>query len=378
MKKFNLYIHIPFCQRICIYCDFYVTTARKLQGEFTEALLEEIGLVAERFPEASPETIYFGGGTPSILSEDSLKKINDRIRSSLDVSPSAEVTIECNPNNLTLEKLKTFQKMGIKRLSVGVQSFLDNELRFLTRNHTALQAREGLQNARDAGFTNVSLDLIFGLPGQSPDQWEQNIAAAIEFEPEHISIYNLTVEERTHLFKLVSQKKIQMPDENVELNMFHTTIEILTKAGYEHYEISNYAKPGYRSKHNSSYWTGNHYLGLGPSAHSFDGSHRWWNVKDINKYRQCLLEDRKLPIDDQEELTGQQKIMEAVFLGLRRYEGIEIKKFEKLYGIGFLSLFKKPLQELSSFIVNDGQTVRLSDQGLFLYNKICEEFVSVL
>ena len=378
MKKFNLYIHIPFCQRICIYCDFYVSTARKLQGEFTDALLGEIALYKQKFPDAQPETVYFGGGTPSILSEEYLTKINEGIRSSFDVISEAEITLECNPNDLTPVKLKTFRDMGVNRLSIGVQSFQDDELKFLTRNHTSGQAKEGIQNARNESFTNISLDLIFGLPGQSPDNWKQNIDAALAFEPEHISVYNLTIEERTYLHKMVHQRKIEMPDENIELDMFLTAIEKLTRAGYEHYEISNYAKPGLRSKHNGSYWMGNHYLGLGPSAHSFDGERRWWNVRDIKKYCDVLRNDNKWPVDVAEELSVQQKCIEYLFLNLRKREGLDIRPFEKLGGFNFYEKFNNSIEKAGEFIICDVEWVKLSNKGLFLYNKICEEFVSAL
>lgn len=378
MKKFNLYIHIPFCERVCIYCDFYVTTARKFMDSFTSALLEELTRYAQRYPGSGLRTVYFGGGTPSYLPMENLEKIMQRIRSSFDVEADAEITLEANPNNLSIGKLKDLHKIGINRLSIGVQSFVDRDLTFLTRNHNSAQARESILNARKAGFANISIDLIFGLPGQSFDSWIHNITEALSFGPEHMSVYNLTVEERTYLNKLVQQKKISMQDDENELKMFLETNQILTKNSYEHYEISNYAKSGFRSKHNSSYWQGLGYIGLGPSAHSFDGNKRWWNVRDIKKYCELLDKNDSFPVDITEELTEQQKIMEYLFLNLRTKQGLDIQEFEKSGGFVFSEMFRKPLEKSKEFLVQEGGQLRLSDRGFFLYNKICEEFVSVL
>lgn len=378
MKKYNLYIHIPFCERVCIYCDFYVTTARKLMDAFTQALLQEITRYARRYPGSGLRTVYFGGGTPSYLSSENLAEIMRHIHSSFDMDAEAEVTLEANPNNLTFEKLKDLRAIGINRLSIGVQSFSDEDLKFLTRNHDSIQARESIRDARKAGFGNISIDLIFGLPGQSFDRWIHNVTTALSLEPEHISVYNLTVEERTHLNKLVQQKKIRMQDEETELRMFLQTIHMLTQGGYDHYEISNYARQGFRSEHNSSYWQGLSYLGLGPSAHSFDGKSRWWNVRDIKKYCEILETDEAFPVDMREELTQQQKCVEYIFLNLRTKQGLNIREFEDLEGFRFAEKFRKPLEKSGEFLIQEAGRIRLSDRGFFLYNKICEEFVSVL
>lgn len=378
MSELSLYIHIPFCERVCIYCDFYVTTARKFMDDYTRALEKEITLYARRNPDAKLRTIYFGGGTPSFLPAEKLDRIMRLIRSSFEVSSRAEVTLEANPNNLSYDKLNAFHTIGINRLSIGVQSFVEEELKFLTRNHNAFQACESIDNARKAGFDNISIDLIFGLPNQDLKTWEHNIAEALSFQPEHISVYNLTVEERTFLNKLVQLKKISFPDEENELHMFLKTIQMLTQAGYEHYEISNYAKPGSRSQHNSSYWTGHSYIGLGPSAHSFDGERRWWNVRDIKKYCDVLEKNHTLPVDVTEELNIQQKCTEYIFLNLRKKEGLDIQKFEKLGGFNFYEKFNNQLVKTGKFIINDNEKISLSNEGLFLYNRICEEFVSAL
>ncbi|MBL7961696.1 radical SAM family heme chaperone HemW [bacterium] len=378
MAEFGLYIHIPFCERVCIYCDFYVTTARKHMDGFTQALMKEITLYAQRYPDASLRTVYFGGGTPSYLPAENLNTIMNQLRSSFDINQNAEITLEANPNNLSYDKLRDLRDIGINRLSIGVQSFREEDLKFLTRNHNSNQASESINYTRAAGFDNISIDLIFGLPEQTLITWEQSIAEALAFNPEHVSVYNLTVEERTHLNKLVQQKKIRVQDEEIEREMFLKTVQTLTKAGYEHYEISNYAKPGFRSQHNSSYWQGLSYLGLGPSAHSFHDERRWWNVRDINKYIEILNADGVLPIDMTEELNVQQECMEYIFLNLRKKEGLDIGEFEKIGGFNFFETFKNPLEKCKEFIIGDNGRVRLSDKGFFLYNKICEEFVSAL
>jgi oxygen-independent coproporphyrinogen-3 oxidase len=377
-QKFNLYVHVPFCERLCIYCDFYVTTARKYYRDYTEAVTAEIERYAQKYARPKIETIYFGGGTPSYLPEEFLKTILEKIVAAFDVASVAEITLEANPNNLSLERLRSYRRLGINRLSLGVQSFRDDELRFLTRNHTAAQAERALEDARNAGFQNINLDLIFGLPGQTPQDWAGNLHTALTFEPEHISIYNLTVEERTYLYKLVQQKKITLQDDEIELNMFLETVEILCGAGFEHYEISNYARANHRSQHNSGYWTGNAYLGLGPSAHSFDGGRRWWNVRDIRKYIDAALVEKRFPVDATEELSLKQRTIEFILLNLRQRRGLSVSEFEKLSGYDFLKRFDKALKTTRDYVRLQNDFLQLTNEGLFLYNKICEEFVSCL
>lgn len=378
MKNPGLYLHIPFCERLCIYCDFYVTTARKYMDTFTEALIREILLYVNRYPGIRLQTICFGGGTPSFLSVENLRKIMDGLRNSFDIDPDAEITLEANPNNLTFEKLKALRSIGFNRLSIGVQSFRDEELTFLTRNHDSIQARESILNAKKAGFHNISMDLIFGLPDQTLEHWVYNIAEAIALNPEHVSVYNLTVEEKTHLNKMVRQKKIRMLNEDAESEMFLAAIQLLTRAEFEHYEISNYAKPGMRSRHNSGYWNGMSYIGIGPSAHSYDGQQRWWNVRDIKKYCEIPTGSDPWPVDSMEELTLQQKKIEYILLNLRKKEGLNIRAFEKIGDFSFNDTFKKPLEKTARWILRDEDHIALSNEGLFLYNKICEEFISVL
>ena len=378
IPNFNLYIHVPFCERICMYCDFYVTTARKYYERYTEAVVREVEWYSQKYDRPRIETIYFGGGTPSYLPEEQLEKVLKKICLSFSPADDVEITLEANPNNLSPEKANRYRSMGINRLSIGVQSFHDHELKFLTRNHNAARAMRSLEDARDAGFKNINLDLIFGLPNQTLDDWKYNLRTASTFGPEHLSIYNLTVEERTHLYKLVQQKKVIPPEDEVELKMFLETIKLLHHAGYEHYEISNYAKPGFHSRHNSSYWKGNRYLGLGPSAHSFDGEKRWWNVRDIKKYGDTVLAENRFPLETSENLSLKQKLIESIFLNLRQRRGLPISEFEKLSGYDFAKKFAGALERTKSYMRSENNFLQLTNEGFFLYNKICEEFVSCL
>ncbi|MBX7150121.1 radical SAM family heme chaperone HemW [bacterium] len=373
----NLYIHIPFCERICIYCDFYVTTARRYFDTYTNSVCNEIILYAELLNNSPMEHVYFGGGTPSYLPNKDIQKIVETISANFDVNKRSEITLEANPRNLTDEKLQSLQKIGINRLSIGVQSLRDDELNFLTRNHSAAEAIDCYVRSRKNGFDNISLDLIFGLPGQTLDHWNENLECIISLRPEHISIYNLTVEERTYLSKLVHRGQIEFPDEESQLNMFVTASQKLKNAGYEHYEISNYALPGYRAKHNSDYWKNKKYLGIGPSAHSFDGHKRWWNVRDIHRY--CdLIDQKKLPVDNEELLTLQQQCIEAILLGLRTNEGLNIGQLENLTGRKFENQFAAALEKIKTHLLIENGFVRLTTEGFFLYNKICEEMTALL
>lgn len=373
----NLYIHVPFCERICIYCDFYVTTARRHFEKYTDCVCKELDYHADSFDGLQIGHIYFGGGTPSYLPDKYLQKIIETIFNSFEVNNSNEITLEANPRNLTNEKLQALRTIGINRLSIGVQSFREDELKFLTRNHSADEAIDSYRRARKAGFDNISLDLIFGLSGQTLDHWYESLERIITLKPEHVSIYNLTVEERTYLSKLTHQGRVTFPDEETQLAMFISASQKLNAAGYEHYEISNYALPGYRANHNSDYWKNKPYLGIGPSAHSFDGHKRWWNARDIHRYSD-LLDQQKLPIDNEELLTAQQQCMEIILLGLRTKEGLNISQLENLTGKKFENQFAAALEKIKTHLRIENGFARLTTEGFFLYNKICEEMTAMI
>ena len=277
----GIYIHIPFCKQACFYCNFHFTTSLRRKNELVAALLSEIKLRKDYLNGEPVETIYFGGGTPSLLQVPDLRSLIEKTFSSFIVDSHVELTIETNPDDITEEKLNQWKEVGINRLSIGVQSFFEEDLKWMNRAHTAEQASANLQLAI-RHFNNITIDLIYGAPLLTNEKWKWNIERAIEFDIPHLSCYALTVEPRTLLYKMIREK--QTPDINADKQseQFFLLMQWLEKTGYEHYEISNFARPGLRSKHNASYWSGKKYLGIGPSAHSFDGLSRQWNVSNNN------------------------------------------------------------------------------------------------
>lgn len=374
----NLYVHIPFCERVCIYCDFYVTTARKYFGPFQEALAREMDMYATDLGSQEIETVYFGGGTPSFLPLKSLESTIGCLRRAFVPDKTREITLEANPNNVSADNLAAWRSMGINRLSIGVQSFSDEELKFLTRNHTAQMASSSVRMAREAGFENMTMDLIFGVPGQTPSSWRDHLRHAVELGCPHISVYNLTVEEGTYLHKMQTRRRLPERDEETELRMYLDAIDILGHAGYEHYEISNYARPGFRSLHNTAYWTGRPYLGLGPSAHSYDGQSRWWNVSDVREYVSTLQVAGRLPVEDRETIDMARRCVEIIFLGLRRCEGFSISELEELGGWNFDEKFRQSLEKTTTYWIRENNRLRLTAEGSFLCNRISAEFIAAI
>ncbi len=348
-----------------------------MHSRFTEALMAEIEACGRWWNRPSVATVYFGGGTPSFLPIEYWVRIMTSMRNRFDLSGTVEITLEANPNHVDEDNIRRWAGLGINRLSIGVQSFRDDELRFLTRTHTGVEAREAVKRARQQ-FKNVSLDLIFGLPGQQLGHWMESLDVALELAPEHLSIYNLTVEERTHLHKMVLRGQVPARDEELELAMYVQTIDLLSKAGYEHYEISNYARPGFESLHNRAYWTGRPYLGMGPSAHSYFEGRRWWNVRNLESYCRHLTEHASLPIEGSEELTAEQQCEEYILLGLRQQVGMRISELERLGGFRFHERLEEPIEKLQPYCVVEGDSLRLTDEGSFLYNRICRELISAL
>ncbi|MCK6541648.1 radical SAM family heme chaperone HemW [bacterium] len=377
-KSFGIYVHIPFCERVCIYCDFFVTTARKYRPAFIESINREIHYVASQLEAPEARTIYLGGGTPSFLVDGQVTSILKSIYCNFKKVENCEITIEVNPNNVNSEKLDEFSRSGINRLSLGIQSLNNKELESLYRNHNRDQAVSAFVTARKAGFKNISVDVIFGLPGQTLENLQNTVTGIIKMDPEHISIYNLTIEERTYLHKMVKSKKVVLLDDEREFEMFSWLSEYLEKSGYSHYEISNFAKDGFESKHNSSYWNGLSYLGFGPSAHSFDNSRRWWNVRDLSTYiAYAGIENQKI-IEAEEDLNINERITEFVFLNLRQKRGINKKVFLDTFGISFDAKFEKALYESEPYINNNSDVVFLNQAGMFLYNQVCLLFVKNL
>ncbi len=317
----GIYVHIPFCKQACHYCNFHFSTSMKLKNGFLEALLKEIVLQNNFLMDEPVETIYFGGGTPSLLSATEIDRIIKGINQNFPLVSNPEITLEVNPDDVTTPSLVAWKQANINRLSIGVQSFFDKDLRWMNRAHNSLQAEKSIMLAQEVGFHNLTIDLIFGSPTLSDENWMYNVKKAISLNIPHLSCYALTVEPKTQLANLIHKKTLQGVNGDDQARQFLSLMACLEVAGYEHYEISNFALPGKRSKHNSSYWQGRKYLGLGPSAHSFNGDSRQWNVSNNALYIQSLKHDT-IPAEN-EQLTPVQKVNEWVMIALRTKEGLD-------------------------------------------------------
>ena len=325
----GIYLHIPFCRQACHYCNFHFSTSLKLKNEFVEALLKEIKLQKNYLPLETVNTIYFGGGTPSLLTQEELSAILQALHQQFTVAADAEITLEANPDDISEQKLQAWKQIGVNRLSMGVQSFFEEDLRWMNRAHTAQQAIDNLQLAIQY-FPNMTIDLIYGGPTLPDDRWEQNVQQALALGIPHISCYALTVEPGTALDSMISKHKKTPVNAEDQARQFVLLMNWLQQAGFEHYEISNFALPGKRSRHNSSYWQGVSYLGLGPSAHSFNGESRQWNIANNALYIQSLQED-KVPFEI-EHLTGTQRLNEYIMTSLRTMEGLDIAWIVSRFG----------------------------------------------
>ena len=336
----GIYIHIPFCKQACHYCNFHFSTSLQSKDALIAAMVKEIHLTPALFPTTITssgkdicETIYFGGGTPSILEPADLSMILDAIHTKFIIASDAEITLEANPDDISPAKLEQWRKSGINRLSVGIQSFSEPELVWMNRAHTAADSLRCIHEINMAGFTNYSIDLIYGSPLLSNEDWKQTIETVINKNIPHLSCYALTVEPKTALNKMIIQNKRAPVDPELQAEQFLLLMDWMEKAGYEHYEISNYAKPGMRSKHNSSYWEGKHYYGFGPSAHAYNGSSRKWNISNNALYLQSLQNDR-IPFEE-EQLTKTQQLNEYIMTALRTIEGIDLEKVSQDFGSEF-------------------------------------------
>ncbi|MBW2489303.1 MAG: radical SAM family heme chaperone HemW [Deltaproteobacteria bacterium] len=352
-KAAGLYIHIPFCVRKCPYCDFYSVTDLALRPMFMKALIAEMQLV---FAEGlSFDTLYIGGGTPSICRSAEIGQIVTSAFEHFDFLPNPETTIEVNPGTVSVEQLRGYWQAGINRINIGVQSFYQKNLDFLGRIHKAKEAHGAIENAQRAGFKNIGVDLIYGLPGQSQDEWSRDLVAAIGHNPAHLACYMLAYEDGTPLQKCLKKGRFQPLAEDRVRALFDITIEFLEDHGYFQYEISNFARietAGTQksretnvSRHNLKYWTLAPYIGLGPSAHSFIESQRYWNVSSVDQYCEAV-ESGRLPLAENEKLSREQQIIEAIYLGLRMTRGIDLAGFKKKFGIDFIDAFRELILDL--------------------------------
>ena len=371
----GIYIHIPFCKRRCIYCDFFSTTQSEKKAEYVHALVRELEIRKDYLDNEEIETIYLGGGTPSQLSQEELEEIFAHIYKVYKVTPDAEITLEANPDDLIPEYVSMLRTLPFNRISMGIQTFQEETLKLLHRRHTAQQAIEAFKRCREAGFQNISIDLMYGLPGETLDTWEQDLQQAINLHPEHISAYHLIYEEGTTLWNLREQNKVEEAEEELSLTLFKTLIERLTKAGYQHYEISNFCLPGLHSRHNSSYWTGKKYLGCGPSAHSFDGTSRQWNVSSLEQYLKGI---RTGQLDFEiEELDLYTRYNDFVITSIRTCWGMPLSQLRTNYGETLynycLRMAKPHIQQGVLEIKED--TLKLTSEGIFISDGIMSDLL---
>ena len=369
----GIYIHIPFCKQACFYCNFHFSTSLKNKNEMLLAIKKELLLRKDELLGEKIETVYFGGGTPSLLTEVELKSIFDDIYKNYDVSKNAEITLEANPDDLSSLKIKELANSPINRLSIGVQSFFDDDLKFMNRAHTSSEAESSILKAQDAGFDNITIDLIYGILNSSNQKWLENLQRTFKLNVSHISSYALTVEEKTALHSFIKKGKVIPVDEEITLQQFNMLVNETKKKGYIQYEISNFGKPDYFSKHNTSYWLGKKYLGVGPSAHSFDKENRCWNVSNNIKYIKSISQN-KLP-QTIEKLSICDQYNEYVMTGLRTIYGVSLQKiatdFGQVYKDYLLHHSKIYLEKELLFLNN--QTIYITDKGRFLADGIASE-----
>lgn len=367
----GIYLHIPFCKSRCIYCGFFSTTSLQRRHDYVDAVVEELHQRRSFLANQPIDTIYFGGGTPSQLPPDELKRMMDALLYIYNVREGAEVTLEGNPDDLTPDFLRCLRQMGVNRLSMGVQSFDDTRLRFLHRRHTAAQAIQAVRNAQEAGFTNISIDLMFGFPSQTLDQWKQDVQMALSLQVQHLSAYSLMYEEGTLLEQMLASGEIEEVDDEVSLQMYEYLMDALEGAGYEHYELSNFALPGMQSRHNSSYWHGIPYLGVGAGAHSYDGHDRYFHPDSLEHYMSDVL------ALETEHLNEHERYDEFVFTALRTSEGLHLLELEQLFGILYKEYcLHNAQQHLKAGLLSlTGDTLRLTRRGLFISNEVMSDLM---
>ena len=388
-----LYVHIPFCLSKCNYCDFNTYEGiESLMPPFVEALSKEIELWGRRLGRPHVSTVFFGGGTPSYLPQDSISDLLDTIRHRMCLSASAEVTLEANPDDLNGDKAEAWLKSGFNRISIGVQSFDDGLLDSLSRRHSADTAQRAIETARSAGFGNINIDLMFGLPNQTLSQWQDSLLRAVNLGTEHFSLYGLQIESGTPLHRDVQNGKLPTPSDDLAADMYEIAMDVLHQSGYEHYEISNWAKPGFRSQHNSIYWLNLPYLGVGPGAHSSLNGRRFANMKSPRRYIQAVqsveldtdldspeVDAGEFAVDFMEAISTKTAISETMMLGLRLAEGISKVEFRHRFGRSLDDLYAGELEYLENagLIETRGESIALTRRGKLLGNTVFEQFLLI-
>jgi len=371
----GIYIHIPFCKKLCFYCDFYHLISSGDNSAFIDALLKEISLRKDYLGSENISTIYFGGGTPSVFSVKELGKILDHISSIFNIEDNCEITIELNPDDVNPLYLKELSGLYINRLSLGIQSWKDSDLVMLNRRHNALQAETALKDALKAGFENVTIDLIYGIPGMTTKEWEYNLDFSFSFDIKHLSAYHLTFEKGTVFGKMLEKGLITEIDEDVSNSLFNILIEKAESAGFIQYEISNFGKPGFFSIHNSNYWKQINYIGLGPSAHSFNGYSRQWNVRDLKSYIQSLKKGKSF--FEREELDNKARFNEYIMTSLRTMWGIDLDYVERVYekeGYDYIINLATKFRNYG-LMKQEKKSLILTNQGKMISDNIISEFM---
>lgn len=370
----GIYLHIPFCKQACYYCDFHFSVNTALKSELVKALTRELELQVHYLDQEPIETIYFGGGTPSLLTDSELQGLLNTIYKHYKIISGAEITLEANPDDLGLEKLNALAAAGVNRLSIGIQSFDNSILKFLNRAHTAHEATQCVEDAYRTGINNLSIDIMFGLPGQQETGLRSDLAQAIALNPPHISVYSLTIEDKTVFGKWAAQGKLKVDGEAEAAHQFEIVMDTLQENGFAQYEISNYAKPGYESRHNRSYWQRKNYLGIGPSAHSYNGETRQFNISNNHRYVQALT-GGQIPFE-REVLTHANKINEYIFTSLRTSTGCNLTVLKQDYNFDLVAQASQTLSRMvaTNLVVLKDETLQLTRSGKLVADQLAVEF----
>ncbi|MDG5786530.1 radical SAM family heme chaperone HemW [Evansella sp. AB-P1] len=377
MNTRAVYIHVPFCEQICHYCDFnkFYIKNQPIE-EYLDLCEKEMANTIERFPTSEVTSIYVGGGTPTSLSTEHLSKLLRAIRTHFPIRDDYEWTVEVNPGSADNKKLEMMKEMGVNRLSIGVQTFDQELLKTIGRDHNPEDVSNTIKLARNNGFSNISLDLMFGLPNQTMDQFRETLERTMDMQIEHVSAYSLKIEAKTVFYQLMKKGKLSLPSEDLEADMYHVLREQLEKANLQQYEISNFAKRGFESKHNLTYWNNESYFGIGAGSHSYINGVRRANYGPLPKYMKAV-QSLGFPYIEEHEVTFKEKMEEEMFMGLRKISGVSFKTFREKYGMEIEDTFKNIIPPLTEkgLLINDGTSIRLSNKGLFLGNEVFEKFL---
>ena len=373
----GIYIHIPFCRQKCYYCDFYKTVNTSLQQKFLTTLKTEANVRKNYLQYESVETIYFGGGTPSVLTVPELMDLMSFLKREFKLSADAEITLEANPDDLSPEYLDGIRTAGINRLSMGIQAFQDEHLKKMNRRHSVEVALKSIHYACKSGFDNISIDLIYGLPGLSDKEWKESLEKAFSLPVQHLSAYHLTYHEGTPFYTWLKKGTLKELAETDSVRQFETLVKMAEVAGYEHYEISNFAKAGFYSKHNTSYWMSKKYLGLGPSAHSFDGETRRWNVSHVESYLKAF--ESNTEYFEEEKLSEKDKYNEYILTRIRTKWGVSVREINEKFGVEKARYFQKQIKshiQKKKAVLNDG-IINLTQEGLFVSDDIMADLIII-